>query len=148
MKASTVRQAIREGGRDITFDQHPGLEQGEKVVLLKSRTKGPLRWAVVEWVRQPKPGVWTVRVRRYEVERPRLLRSGPLPYTDPERLREDRVHAPTPDEIAHASEDSHYCTSTDPLHAGQAVGDEWLKRFSADARSKRGEQITEAIEGR
>lgn len=147
MKASAVRQAIRRGGRDVTFDAHPRLEPGQLVVLRWSKSKGPTDWVRIEWVRQSKPGTWTVRVRRYRLGAPRTLRSGPLPFTDPERLREDRIHPPTRDEIAAAREESAYRHGGDPLDAGECVGDEWLSRFSRDSACRRGEQIREAIEG-
>lgn len=141
-----IRRALREGGRDVTFDQDPGLDPGEVIVLLNSKA-GPRKWAVVEWTRQPKPGVWTVRVRRYEVGAARFLRSGPLPYTDADRLREDRVHPPTPDVIEKASAESHYRSSGDPLGAGECVDETWLRRFSAEAAASRAARIRGVIEG-
>lgn len=158
MRRAAIRQAIRESGRDVTFDEDPQLEIGERIVLLHSKAKGPIRWAIVEsvtpprppswWVRNPPKPVWTVRVSRHEVETPRFLRSGPLPYVDHERLREDCVRPPTPEEIERAGNESSYRTSGDPLGAGECVGPEWLERFGAEAQGQAFARRREAIERR
>lgn len=146
MRAAEIRRRIREGGRDVIFDRNPGLEAGEVIVLRRSpRQRVPMQWAVIEWLRETKPGRWVARVRRFEVEQPRTLRCGPLPYTDTERLRRDRTHPPTPAEIEAAREDSHYLHGWDPLDAGGSVGDEWLKRFAEDAGERSKQRLSEAI---
>lgn len=143
-----IRQAIRKGGRDVTFTCDPGLEPGQRIVLLRSKKRGALRWAIVEWTRQPKPGVWVVRVRRYEAERDRYLRAGSLPHEDPDRIRKDRGHAPTPAEIAQAADESAYVHSSDPLDAGVCVGEEWLRRFAEDAHDRQTFHMRDAARGR
>lgn len=158
MKPSAIRQAIRAGGRDIIFTEDPGLDVGEKIVLLRTKAKGDVRWVIVQkvtppaepswWVRNPPPPVWTVRVSRHELERPRMLRAGPLPHTEPDTLQRDQVKAPTPDEIERAAVESSYRSSGDPLNAGEAVGDEWLQRFAGEAKAKRSRRLREAIERR
>lgn len=147
MTDARIRSKLRHGRREIRLDRKPDLEPGQVVVLRHDRARQPRRWAVVVWVRQSKPGEWTVRVRHHEVEQPRLLRAGPLPYTDHDRARRDRVHPPGPDEIAQAREESHYRTSKDVLDAGDGVSDEWLRKFSHEGRARRGAMIAEAIRG-
>lgn len=101
---------VREGGRDIEFIGRPPLEAGQEIHFTKRS------WCRIEWVRESSPGKFTARVRRFEVDRPRTLRAGTLPHTDPKR---EAVKAPSKDEVEEAAVESAYQTHGDPLDAGQ-----------------------------
>lgn len=130
---------VKDGGRDLIFRGHPPFTAGEVIRL--SRTA----WCVIEWVRQSSPGVYTVRVRRFADERPRMLRPGGPPLTDPTRMGAGR---PSPDEIENARIEGNYQTDSDPLDGGQVLDAKEIGKFAVTARARRAELIREVIEGR
>jgi hypothetical protein len=87
-EAHELLALLKEGGRDLTFTGPAPFAAGEVIRLAGNA------WCVIEWVRESKPGTSTVRVRRFENERPRMLRPGGPPLTDPTRMGAGR---PSPD---------------------------------------------------
>lgn len=128
---------LKNGGRDLVFDRQPPLREGEV------RHIGRLEVRVI-WVRQSKPGRWTVRVRRKVPERVLMLRTGSLPYRSD---KPGRVRAPTPDEVEQAGVESAYVSYRDELDAGQAVPREQIADFARRARLRRATEISEELTG-
>lgn len=133
---SELNEMLKNGGRDLIFSGRPPLSEGEV------RHIGSLEVHVL-WVRQSKPGRWTVRVRRTVPERALMLRTGSLPFRSD---KSGKVHAPTPTEIERAATESAYQGYEDPLDAGQAPSSDYAAKLATKARLRMAETLQEEIE--